>query len=117
MRGDHSVTSSASASSVGGISGPIHFPVFRLLPPIADRQFDRDVRRRAYHDRASIRASSTPECLDEQHELFREHGLYSLNTGFPFSRATATDWELKPARLLFPDGFVEHQKWFLRFCR
>jgi hypothetical protein len=47
--------------------------VFRPLLAVTSRQFDRDVPRSAYHDRASIRMGSAPERLNEQHELFGKH--------------------------------------------
>jgi hypothetical protein len=39
-------------------------------------------------------------------------GVYSLDTGFPVSGASAADREPKPARLLFPAGFMGLPKWF-----
>lgn len=41
--------------------------------PAAVRQFDRDVRRSAYHARASIRVGLAPECLHQQEKFFGEH--------------------------------------------
>jgi hypothetical protein len=57
-----------------------------LLLPLAARQFDRDVRRGAYHDRASIRIGSAPDRLNKQEKLFGEHESELLQIDCAFWR-------------------------------
>ena len=78
------------------------------------RQFDRHVRRGAYHSRATVRVGPAPQCLDHQEELLGEHGnqppRYShsgLSAGFATTMQTI-------ARLMFPAVFTPPPKWFLR---